>query len=157
MTPEPGSEARHLPLSAAVLAILLALAEGEKHGYAIMKEAALPAGGGVTLGPGTPMYGTIDRLIRDVLVEETGFYRRYPPPLLSPHPVRAPRPRRRDRTPQRSPHYRSRPHRPNSRTPGSPRMNPPDPILLSLYRSALGLYPARLALPLQRPDPPVDP
>jgi DNA-binding PadR family transcriptional regulator len=62
----------HLPLSPAVFAILLALAGGEKHGYAIMKEAALPAGGGVSLGPGT-LYGTLDRLIRDALVQETGL------------------------------------------------------------------------------------
>lgn len=61
-----------LPLTPAVFAILLALAGGEKHGYAIMKEAALPAGGGITLGPGT-LYGSLDRLIRDALVEETGF------------------------------------------------------------------------------------
>jgi DNA-binding PadR family transcriptional regulator len=60
-----------LPLTPAVFAILLALAGGEKHGYAIMKEAALPAGGGIALGPGT-LYGTLDRLIRDSLVEETG-------------------------------------------------------------------------------------
>ena len=59
-------------VAATVLAILLALAESEKHGYAIMKEAATPGGGGITLGPGT-LYGTIDRLIRDALVEETGF------------------------------------------------------------------------------------
>ena len=62
----------HLPLTPAVFAILLALADGEKHGYAIMKEAALPAGGAVSLGPGT-LYGTLDRLIRDALVEETGL------------------------------------------------------------------------------------
>jgi DNA-binding PadR family transcriptional regulator len=62
----------HLPLSPAVFAILLALAGGEKHGYAIMKEAAEPAGGAIKLGPGT-LYGTIDRMIRDKLVEETGF------------------------------------------------------------------------------------
>jgi len=62
----------HLPLSPAVFAILLALAGGEKHGYAIMKEAAEPAGGAIKLGPGT-LYGTIDRMIRDQLVEETGF------------------------------------------------------------------------------------
>jgi len=62
----------HLPLTPAVFAILLALAVGEKHGYAIMKEAALPAGGGIVLGPGT-LYGTLDRLIRDELVEETGL------------------------------------------------------------------------------------
>ncbi|HEY4381343.1 MAG TPA: PadR family transcriptional regulator [Acidobacteriaceae bacterium] len=60
------------PLTPAVFAILLALADGEKHGYAIMKEAALPAGGGMKLGPGT-LYGTLDRLIRDALVEETGL------------------------------------------------------------------------------------
>ena len=62
----------HSPLSPAVFAILLALAGGEKHGYAIMKEAAEPAGGAIKLGPGT-LYGTIDRMIRDQLVEETGF------------------------------------------------------------------------------------
>jgi len=62
----------HQPLSPAVFAILLALAGGEKHGYAIMKEAAEPAGGAVKLGPGT-LYGTIDRMIRDHLIEETGF------------------------------------------------------------------------------------
>jgi DNA-binding PadR family transcriptional regulator len=60
------------PLSPAVFAILLALASGEKHGYAIMKEAAEPAGGAVKMGPGT-LYGTIDRMIRDALIEETGF------------------------------------------------------------------------------------
>jgi DNA-binding PadR family transcriptional regulator len=62
----------HLPLSPAVFAILLALAGGEKHGYAIMKKAAEPAGGAIKLGPGT-LYGTIDRMIRDQFVEETGF------------------------------------------------------------------------------------
>ena len=63
---------RYLPLTPAVFAILLALAGGEKHGYAIMKEAALPEGGAISLGPGT-LYGTLDRLIRDTLAEETGL------------------------------------------------------------------------------------
>jgi DNA-binding PadR family transcriptional regulator len=62
----------HLPLSPAVFAILLSLAGGEKHGYAIMKEAAEPEGGAIKMGPGT-LYGSIDRMIRDHLVEETGF------------------------------------------------------------------------------------
>jgi DNA-binding PadR family transcriptional regulator len=62
----------HPPLSPAVFAILLALSGGEKHGYAIMKEAAEPAGGAVKMGPGT-LYGTIDRMIRDQFIEETGF------------------------------------------------------------------------------------
>jgi DNA-binding PadR family transcriptional regulator len=61
-----------LPLTPAVFAILLALSEGEKHGYAMMKQAALPPGGGIKLGPGT-LYGTLDRLMRHTLVEETGF------------------------------------------------------------------------------------
>jgi len=61
-----------LPLTPAVFAILLALSEGERHGYGIMKQAALPAGGEIKLGPGT-LYGTLDRLMRDALVEETGF------------------------------------------------------------------------------------
>jgi len=60
------------PLSPAVFAILLSLAEGEKHGYLIMKDALSPQGGGVRLGPGT-LYGSIDRMMRDGLVEESGI------------------------------------------------------------------------------------
>lgn len=59
------------PLSPAVFAILLSLAEGEKHGYAMMKDAIKPEFGGITLGPGT-LYGTIDRMMRDRLVAESG-------------------------------------------------------------------------------------
>ena len=61
-----------LPLSPPVFTILLALVSGEKHGYAIMKEAAEPEGGNLRMGPGT-LYGSIDRMIRDALIEETGF------------------------------------------------------------------------------------
>ena len=61
-----------LPLTPAVFSILLALAGSEKHGYAIMKEAALPEGGGVHMGPGT-LYGSLDRMIASGLIEETGF------------------------------------------------------------------------------------
>jgi DNA-binding PadR family transcriptional regulator len=60
------------PLTPAVFAILLALADGDKHGYAIMKEARTPEGSGVAMGPGT-LYGTLDRLIRDGLVQESGI------------------------------------------------------------------------------------
>lgn len=60
------------PLTPAVFAILLALYEDDKHGYAIMKDALAPQGGGIRLGPGT-LYGTIDRLMRDGLVEESGL------------------------------------------------------------------------------------
>lgn len=65
--PEPNSL---LPLTPAVFAILLALAGSEKHGYAIMKEAGLPEGGGVKMGAGT-LYGSLDRMMRSGLVEET--------------------------------------------------------------------------------------
>ena len=60
------------PLTPAVFAILLGLAEGDKHGYAIMKDARTPRGGGVSMGPGT-LYGTLDRLMRDGLVQESGL------------------------------------------------------------------------------------
>jgi len=59
------------PLTPAVFAILLSLAEREKHGYMIMKDARSPQGGGIQMGPGT-LYGSIERMIRDGLVEESG-------------------------------------------------------------------------------------
>lgn len=59
-----------VPLSPAVLAILLSLAESDKHGYAMMKDARSPRGGGIQMGPGT-LYGSIERMIRDGLVEES--------------------------------------------------------------------------------------
>jgi DNA-binding PadR family transcriptional regulator len=59
-----------LPLSPAVFYILFALAEGEKHGYAIMKEVETISGGQFTMGPGT-LYTTIQRLLELGLIEET--------------------------------------------------------------------------------------
>ena len=58
------------PLSPAVLSILLSLAEGDTHAYAMMKDARSPRGGRVSMGPGT-LYGSIDRMMRDGLVEES--------------------------------------------------------------------------------------
>ena len=58
-----------LPLSPAVLHIMLALAEGEKHGYAIMREADTLSGGAVRLGPGT-LYRSIQRMLEQDLLEE---------------------------------------------------------------------------------------
>jgi DNA-binding PadR family transcriptional regulator len=63
---------RLLPLTAAVFSILLSLAAGEKHGYAIMKEVSLAEGGAITMGPGT-LYGSLDRMMKAGLVEETGL------------------------------------------------------------------------------------
>ena len=58
-----------LPLTPAVLHILLALADGEKHGYAIMQEADRLSGGQVAMGPGT-LYGSIKRMLQAGLIVE---------------------------------------------------------------------------------------
>jgi DNA-binding PadR family transcriptional regulator len=58
-----------LPLTPAVLHILLALADGEKHGYAIMQEAEKISHGQVTMGPGT-LYGSIKRMLQMGLIVE---------------------------------------------------------------------------------------
>ena len=42
-----------LPLTPAVFHILLALADDEKHGYAIMQEVETNTAGTVKMGPGT--------------------------------------------------------------------------------------------------------
>src|SRR5258708_31922321 len=60
-----------LPLPPATFHILLALADGELHGYAIMKGVAAPSEGSVRLGPGT-LYGALKRLLEAGLVEERG-------------------------------------------------------------------------------------
>ena len=60
----------YLPLTTAVFHILLALADGEKHGYAIMREVETSSNGGMSLGPGT-LYGAIKRLLREGLISET--------------------------------------------------------------------------------------
>lgn len=61
-----------LPLTAAVFSILLSLAPGEKHGYAIMKDVSREEGGSISMGPGT-LYGSLDRMMQRGLVEETGL------------------------------------------------------------------------------------
>ena len=57
-----------LPLPVAQLHILLALADGEKHGYAIMREVETITEGSVTMGPGT-LYGAVKRMLKRGLVE----------------------------------------------------------------------------------------
>jgi DNA-binding PadR family transcriptional regulator len=59
-----------LPLTPAVLNILLALANEERHGYGIMREVEARPGGGTRLGPGT-LYGSIKRMLADGLIEES--------------------------------------------------------------------------------------
>lgn len=59
-----------LPLSPAVFHVLLALADGEMHGYAIMREVEQSTGGTIRMGPGT-LYGTLKKLLTEHLIEET--------------------------------------------------------------------------------------
>lgn len=67
---ERGAPERLLPLTQAVFHILLALADGEKHGYAIMQEIGERTGGAMRMGPGT-LYGSIQRMLKDGLIIET--------------------------------------------------------------------------------------
>jgi DNA-binding PadR family transcriptional regulator len=57
------------PLTPAGYQVLLALADGKAHGYAIMRFVEEITDGGVALGPGT-LYRTIARLVADGLVKE---------------------------------------------------------------------------------------
>lgn len=59
-----------LPLPVAQLHILLALATGDKHGYAIMRAVEVLTEGTVTMGPGT-LYGTVKKMLKTGLVEES--------------------------------------------------------------------------------------
>lgn len=59
-----------LPLTPAVFHILLALADGEKHGYGIMQEVKTITEGGIKMGPGT-LYGSIKRMLASGLIIET--------------------------------------------------------------------------------------
>ncbi len=68
--PNPDDVDSYLPLPASAMHIIVALAGGEKHGYAIMRDIDDLSGGSVTMGPGT-LYGSIKRMIDQGLVEET--------------------------------------------------------------------------------------
>ena len=57
------------PLPSAAFQILLALADGDLHGYAIMRQIEEQSGGRLRLGPGT-LYGSIQALLEGELIEE---------------------------------------------------------------------------------------
>jgi len=59
-----------LPLPVSEFQILLALADEERHGYAIRREVAERTGGDVQLGPGT-LYGSIKRMVNSGLIAES--------------------------------------------------------------------------------------
>jgi DNA-binding MarR family transcriptional regulator len=60
----------YLPLTPALFHVLLSLADGEKHGYAILKEVAERTRGTVELSTGT-LYGIIKRLLADGLIKQS--------------------------------------------------------------------------------------
>ena len=67
MPPDPRS---HLPLKPVDLQLLLALAEGERHGYGLVQEIETRTDGLVVLDPGN-LYRVIKRLLAAGLVAET--------------------------------------------------------------------------------------
>ena len=59
-----------LPLTPAMFHVMVALADGDTHGYAIMKDVEQLTSGAVRLSTGT-LYGIIKRLLSDGLVRES--------------------------------------------------------------------------------------
>jgi DNA-binding PadR family transcriptional regulator len=69
---------KRLPLSPAAFSILLALKDGDKHGYAILREVSLSSNGALKLLPGT-LYNLLKRMLEDGWIEELD---ERPDPLL---------------------------------------------------------------------------
>jgi DNA-binding PadR family transcriptional regulator len=59
-----------LPLSPTLFHLLLALGEGERHGYALKREIARRTNGSINPGAGV-LYGTINRMLEEGLIEES--------------------------------------------------------------------------------------
>ena len=59
-----------LPLTPAMFQVLIALADGDKHGYAIIKEVARRTDGALRLGPGT-LYALIRRFVQEGVIVES--------------------------------------------------------------------------------------
>jgi DNA-binding PadR family transcriptional regulator len=59
-----------LPLTPAEFEVLIALADGEKHGYAILKEVARRTEGAVSLGTAT-LYAVLRRFVADGVLAES--------------------------------------------------------------------------------------
>ena len=59
-----------VPLTPAVLHILLALATAERHGYGIMKQVESDSQGKFKMGPGT-LYGSLGRMLEAGLIRES--------------------------------------------------------------------------------------
>jgi len=65
----------HLPLTTVAFEILLALGEGERHGYDIMLAIEQRTGGRISLNPGT-LYRALDRLTERGLLSSAEGERR---------------------------------------------------------------------------------
>ena len=70
MSKDKQSPGDFLPLAPAVFHILLSLADGERHGYALKREIAARTDGRMRLGPGV-LYGAIAKLLAQGLIEES--------------------------------------------------------------------------------------
>jgi DNA-binding PadR family transcriptional regulator len=70
--PQPDTlPAELLPLTPQVFHVLVALADRDQHGYAIMQDVAERTGGKMRLSPGT-LYGSIKRMLEQGLIVELG-------------------------------------------------------------------------------------
>jgi DNA-binding PadR family transcriptional regulator len=78
MSPDDSDLRERLPLSPAAFSILLALKDGDKHGYAILCEVSLGSDGALKLLPGT-LYNLLKRMLEDGWIEELS---ERPDPLL---------------------------------------------------------------------------
>lgn len=70
MTTNNLESSKLLPLSPAAFAILLVLRDGEKHGYAILRDVNENTRGAVRLLPGT-LYNLLKRMLDDGWIEES--------------------------------------------------------------------------------------
>jgi DNA-binding PadR family transcriptional regulator len=62
----------YLPLTPALFHVLLSLADGQKHGYAILKDISERTGGQVELSTGT-LYGILKRLVEEGLARPSAL------------------------------------------------------------------------------------
>lgn len=65
----PSDPCNLLPLPAAMFHILVAVADQDRHGYAIMQDVSARTNGALKLSPGT-LYGSIRRMLEEGLIVE---------------------------------------------------------------------------------------
>ena len=70
MAPSTRDPNHYLPLTPALFHVLLSLTDGEKHGYAVIKEIEERTNGTVRLSTGT-LYGIVKRLLQDGWIRDS--------------------------------------------------------------------------------------